>query len=245
MPLLVPDGRRVRLTEHGAALAAHAARALALDERARAELETLRPGIAPVRIAVLQTAARALVPAALTLLAERAPQLRVEVAEMPPEEGLFELSARGYDLVIAEQYPGHTRAHRSELDRVVLGTDPVRIASQLPVSGLADLGSHAWVMEPRGTAAREWAVQQCRAAGFEPDVRFELADLTAHVQLIAAGHAVGLLPDLLWAGQPATVALTDLDGHPVREIFTAARHSDVERPSIRTVRQALADAFAA
>ncbi len=250
VPLLVPDGRRVRLTEHGAALAAHAARALALDERARAELETLRPGIAPVRIAVLQTAARALVPAALTLLAERAPQLRVEVAEMPPEEGLFELSARGFDLVIAEQYPGHTREHRSELDREVLGTDPVRIAARRPVSSLADLASHAWVMEPRGTAAREWAVQQCRAAGFEPDVRFELADLTAHVQLIAAGHAVGLLPDLLWpdpllAAQPPTVALTDLDGHPVREIFTAARHSDVERPSIRTVRQALADAFAA
>lgn len=241
--LLVPDGRRVRLTEHGAALAAHAARALALDEQVRAELETLRPGIAPVRIAVLQTAARALVPAALTLLAERTPQLRVEVAEMPPEEGLFELSARGYDLVIAEQYPGHTRAHRSELDRVVLGIDPVRLASASPIGGLSALADRPWVMEPRGTAAREWAVQQCRAAGFEPDVRFELADLTAHAQLIAAGHAVGMLPDLLWAGQQPSVELTDLPGRPVREIFTAVRHSDVERPSIRTVRRALADAF--
>jgi len=245
VPLLVPDGRRVRLTEHGLALAAHAARALALDEQVRAELETLRPGIAPVRVAVLQTAARALVPTALTLLAERSPELRVEVAETPPEEGLFELSARGYDLVIAEQYPGHTRAHRVELDRTVLGTDPVRIASASAVGDLSSLAGRAWVMEPRGTAAREWAVQQCRAAGFEPDVRFELADLAAHVQLIAAGHAVGMLPDLLWAGQRPPVTLTDLPGRPVREIFTAVRHSDVERPSIRVVREALADAFAA
>lgn len=245
VPLLVPDGRRVRLTEHGRALAAHAARALALDEQVRAELETLQPGIAPVRVAVLQTAARALVPGALTLLAERAPELRVEVAETPPEEGLFELSARGYDLVIAEQYPGHTRAHRSELDRTVLGTDPVRLASASAVEGLAALADRAWVMEPRGTAAREWAVQQCRAAGFEPDVRFELADLAAHVQLIAAGHAVGMLPDLLWAGQAPTVTLSPLPGRPVREIFTAVRHSDAERPSIRVVREALAEVFAA
>lgn len=244
VPLLAPDGRRVRLTEHGIALAEHAARALALDERARAELETLRPGIAPVRVAVLQTAARALVPAALSLLAERSPTLRVEVAETPPEEGLFELSARGFDLVIAEQYPGHTREQRADLDRTVLGTDPVRIAASSGTHALPALAGRAWVMEPRGTAAREWAVQQCRAAGFEPDVRFELADLAAHVQLIAAGHAVGLLPDLLWGGAEPAVVLSDLPGAPVREIFTAVRHSDAARPSIRVVREALADAFA-
>lgn len=245
VPLLEPDGRRVRLTEHGAALAAHAARALALDEQVRGELETLRPGVTPVRVAVFQTAARALVPAALTLLVERAPQLRVEVAETPPEEGLFELSARGFDLVIAEQYPGHTREHRSGLERHLLGTDPVRIASASGARDLASLRSHPWVLEPRGTAARDWAVQQCRAAGFEPDVRFELADLTAHVPLIAAGHAVGLLPDLLWAGEQPPLRLSDLPGAPVREVFTAVRRSDVERSGIRLVREALSDAFAA
>lgn len=243
--LLVPDGRRVRLTEQGAALAAHAARALALDEQIRGELETLRPGVAPVRIAVLQTAARALVPTALTLLADRAPELRVEVAERPPEEGLFELAARGFDLVIAEQYPGHTREHRSGLEREVLGSDPVRIATAAGAPDLASLRDRAWVLEPRGTAARDWAVQQCRAAGFEPDVRFELADLTAHVRLIAAGHAVGLLPDLLWAGEAPPVQLTDLPGAAAREVFTAVRRSDRERSGIRLVRDALADAFAA
>ncbi|WP_454111666.1 LysR family transcriptional regulator [Microbacterium aurum] len=264
VPLLVPEGRRVRLTEHGAALAAHAARALEADEQIRAELEALQPGIAPVRVAVLQTAARTVMPAALTLLAERAPRLRVELAEVPPEEGLFELAARGFDLAIAEQYPGLTREHRSGLERRTLGTDPIRIATAGGAAAGADadragagarggrvelsmLADRAWVMEPRGTAAREWAVQQCRAAGFEPDVRFELADLAAHVQLIAAGHAVGLLPDLLWAGRPPQadgIALTDLPGSPVREIFTAERRGATPRPGIRLVREAIAEAFA-
>lgn len=264
VPLLVPEGRRVRLTEHGAALAAHAARALEADEQIRAELEALQPGIAPVRVAVLQTAARTVMPAALTLLAERAPRLRVELAEVPPEEGLFELAARGFDLAIAEQYPGLTREHRSGLERRTLGTDPIRIATAGGAAAGADadrpgagarggrvelsmLADRAWVMEPRGTAAREWAVQQCRAAGFEPDVRFELADLAAHVLLIAAGHAVGLLPDLLWAGrrpQADGIALTDLPGSPVREIFTAERRGATPRPGIRLVREAIAEAFA-
>ncbi|PZU45299.1 MAG: LysR family transcriptional regulator [Microbacterium sp.] len=242
--LLVPDGRRVRLTEHGAALAAHAARALEADERIRGELEELQPGIAPVRVAVLQTAARTIVPRALTLLAERAPALRVELAEVPPEEGLFELSARGFDLAVAEQYPGLTREHRPGLERHVLGTDPVRLAVRGRRAALHTLTDRAWVMEPPGTAAREWAVQQCRAAGFEPDVRYELADLGAHVSLIAAGHAVGMLPDLLWDGRRPPVTLGELPGAPVREIFVASRRESAARPGIRLVHDALTGAFA-
>lgn len=246
VPLLLPDGRRVRLTEHGAALAAHAARALDADERIRGELEELQPGIAPVRVAVLQTAARTVVPTALTLLAARAPALRVELAEVPPEEGLFELSARGFDLAIAEQYPGLTREHRPGLDRHVLGADPMRLATSpaIPPPALGDLVDSAWVMEPAGTAAREWAVQQCRAAGFEPDVRFELADLSAHVALISAGHAVGMLPGLLGASAIQPLTLSPLPGDPVREIFTASRTASAGRPGIRLVRDAIAEAFA-
>jgi DNA-binding transcriptional LysR family regulator len=251
--LFVPDGRRVRLTEHGMLLAAHAERALDLDERARAELESLEAtdeaGAASVtvRVAVLQTAAQSVLPGALTVLAEQAPHVRLEVAQVPPEEGLFELSARRFDLAIAEQYPGHTRAHRAGLEREVLGSDPIRVAlpPDDPARSLADLRDRAWIMEPEGTAARQWATQQCRAAGFEPDVRFEIADLTAHVRLIAAGHAVGVLPDLVWAGGTPAVRLVDLPGAPVREIFTAAREASTARPGIRAVRSALRAGFRA
>ena len=253
--LLAPEGRRVRLTEHGRVLAAHAARALDLDEQARGELESLHPGLAPVRVAVMQTAALAIVPRALALLGERAPHLRVELVEMPPERGLFELTARGVDLVIAEQYPGHTRAHADGLERETLGADPIRLAvgprsaagtraaSTDPVRSLDDLHERPWVMEPAGTAARLWAVQQCRAAGFEPDVRYELADLSAHARLVAAGLAVAVLPDLLWAGSRAPVSLRELPGRPAREIFTAQRTASQERAGILEVRRALRDAF--
>jgi DNA-binding transcriptional LysR family regulator len=193
----------------------------------------------------MQTAAQAILPRALGLIAERAPGLRVEVAEVPPEVGLFELSARTFDLVVAEQYPGQTRAHAPTVHREPLGSDPVRLA--LPPGDLATelckLRDRAWVMEPEGTAARQWAVQQCRAAGFEPDVRFELADLVAHVRLVAAGHAVGMLPDLLWTDTSPPVRLVPLPGNPVRDLFTAVRASATSRVGVRTVREALVDAM--
>ncbi|MCR2824865.1 LysR family transcriptional regulator [Microbacterium sp. zg.Y909] len=245
--LLEPDGRRVRLTAQGRLLAAHAARALELDEAARAELSSSRGAQTRVRIAVMSTAAQALVPATLTLLADRAPQVRLEAVELPPEEGLFELTARAFDLVVAEQYPGHTRELRDGVDKVVLGVDPIRLA--LPrddvAESLSDLADRSWIFEPRGTAVRQWAVQQCRAAGFEPDVRFDATDLVAHVRMVAAGHAVAMLPDLVWTGERDTVRLRDLPGTPVRQIFAATRASSRDSTTIDTVRTALADALAA
>ena len=245
VPLLEPDGRRVRLTAQGAALAAHAARMLAADEAARAELERMRPSLAPVRVAVMQSAAHGLLPRALDALAASEPQLRVEVAELAPEEGLFEVAARGFDLAVAEQYPGHTREHREGLERGLLGRDAIRLAVSRddPARSLHDLRDRAWVMEPVGTAARQWATQQCRAAGFEPDVRFEMADLTAHVRLVASGQAVGMIPDLVFAGEAPAVRLVDLPGEPRREVFTAVRRGTADRPGVRAVRGALQVAY--
>ncbi|REJ08357.1 LysR family transcriptional regulator [Microbacterium bovistercoris] len=245
--LLEPDGRRVRFTPAGRMLAEHAARALELDEAARAALNTDLQALEPVRIAAMPTAAETIVPAALTILAERMPQLRVELAELPPEESLFELAARRFDLVIAEQYPGHTRERHVGVEHDLLGEDPIRIAmppSEEP-STLRTLHDRAWVMEPAGTAVRQWAVQQCRAAGFEPDVRFEADDLTAHVRLVEAGHAVAMIPDLIWGSSQPTTTLADLPGHPVREVFTAVRTAARDDDRIRVVRDALAEAFAA
>lgn len=245
--LLEPDGRRVRLTAQGHLLAAHAARALELDEAARAELSSAQHAQATVRIAVMPTAAETLVPPVLTLLAERAPDLRLEMVEMAPEEGLFELQARTFDLVVAEQYSGYTRELREGIDRTLLGRDPVRLA--VPpgsgIRGLSELRDHAWAMEPRGTAVREWGVQQCRAAGFEPDVRFEATDLIAHARLVAAGHAAAMLPDLAWTGDRSSVCLLDLPGSPVREIFAATRASSRDNATLTAVLDALTEALAA
>ncbi|WP_224393128.1 LysR family transcriptional regulator [Pseudonocardia sp. ICBG1293] len=243
--LLEPDGRRLRLAPEGLRVAAHAARVLDLEEDVRSELQAGLPVAETVRIASLESTARALVPHALTALRETAPHLRLEAAVVPPETGLAELEARGYDIAVAEQYPGHTREHRDLLDRTSLGHDPVRLVvpRDAAVTDLAGAAGLPWVMEPEGTAARYWAVQQCRAAGFEPDIRFDSASLDVHVHLIRAGHAAGLLPDLVWTGDRSGVRTIALPGPSHRELFTSVRRTTRDRPSIRAVRAALSRAF--
>lgn len=253
VPLLVQVGRRVQLTPQALLLVEHA-RAI-LDRLEEAESDVARSLTAvggTVRIAVFQSAAHAVVPQALTLLRAEHPALRVEITEREPDVGLFEVAARDFDLVVAEQYPGHTRAHRAELDRVHLAADAIRLA--LPphpaarsaglaaAAALETAAGMAWVLEPEGTASREWAEQLCREAGFEPDVRFETADLMAHIRLIRSGNAVGLLPDLVWAGEAPSVRLVDLPGHPEREVFTSTRHAAAARPAVVACRDALARA---
>jgi DNA-binding transcriptional LysR family regulator len=131
----------------------------------------------------------------------------------------------------------------------MLAHDTIALARRAGTPDAADAAAalwatreEPWVLEPAGTASRAWAEQLCRTAGFEPDVRFEIADLTAHIRLIRAGLAVGLLPELVWAGETPTVALSPLPAEPRREIFSSTRRVSVAAPSIRAVRQALASA---
>lgn len=255
--LLVPAGRGVQLTPQAEILVAHAVDILGRLENAEIAVSQAAGAVAgTVRVAVLQSAMHAVLPRALTLLAAEHPALRVEVSEYEPERGLRAVAAREVDLALAEQYPGRTRHPRLDLDQVVLATDAIHLAHAFgtpapsdPLDALRSMREAAWVMEPAGTVTRDWAEQTCRAAGFEPDVRYQTADLTAHLHLIRAGNAVGFLPELLFGGSPPPVTLTTLPGEPRREVFSSARRTSAPSPSLRAVRGALSrsarDALAA
>jgi DNA-binding transcriptional LysR family regulator len=192
---------------------------------------------------VFQSAALGIIPQALTLLALEHPTLRVEITQREPESALAAVWAREFDLVIAEQYPGHAAPRSDELDREPLCMDMIRLgAPSASIRSLADARDLPWVMEPRGTASRHWAEQTCRLAGFEPDVRFETADLQAHIRLVESGHAAALLPDLVWGTREPTIRVLELAGRPRREVFTSARRSGSTGAAISACREVLARA---
>ena len=248
VPLTAPAGRRVVLTPDGALLAERAGEILRLLERAESEIAARASAVTGiVRLAVFQSAALALLPAALTRLAALHPGVRVEAVQHEPEHAMRRAASRDFDLVVAEQYPEHAGAWLDGLDRRPLVTDRLRLVVPAASSAgrLEDVAGQPWVLEPRGAASRHWAEQRCRSAGFEPDVRYETADLEVHVRLVESGHAVALLPDLLWAGRTTTARLVDLDGDPRREVFTAARAAGAARPAVAALRAALEAAAAA
>ena len=249
--LLRKTGRRVQLTPQAEVLVAHTAQLLETLEQAEADLAaSLTTVTGTVRIAVFQSAALALMPDALTRMSSSYPEVRIEMTQREPETALHETWARDFDLVIAEQYPGHAAPRYAELDRVRLTSDAIRLAVPPPgpgrpaITSLPDTAGLAWVMEPRGAASRHWAEQACRSAGFEPDVRFETADLQAQIRLIESGNAVALMPDLVWTGRGTTSQLITLPGDPHRTIFTSVRRSSATRPAILAAREILAETAA-
>ena len=246
VPLLEKAGRRVRLTPAAEILVEHTAVVLQRLELAASDLaNTDDRASGTVRIAVFQSAASAFMPQMLTELARSHPRLRVTMSQREPEQALYETWMREFDLVVAEEYPGHAARVYPDLDRQPLTTDLLRLAvppTGAPwdtVSSVADAAELPWTMEPAGTASRHWAEQLCRRAGFEPDVRFETDDLEAQIALIESGNAVAILPDLMRVRRRPDVRVVDVDPRR-RSVFTATRTAISSTQAIRACREALA-----
>ena len=243
--LLSKAGRRVQLTPQAEILVARTTELLDVLERAESDLAaSLSTVTGTVRVAVFQSAALELLPEVLSTMRREHPEVRVEMVQAEPERALHETWTREFDVVVAEQYPGHAAAHYPDLDRRRLITDAVRLAvppgdDHASVTALPDARGLPWVMEPRGAASRHWGEQLCRRAGFEPDVRFSTADLQAQTRLVQSGNAVALMPDLMWAGGGSPCRLVDLPYAPRRTVFTSIRGSSAHRPAILALRGAL------
>lgn len=244
--LLRKVGRGVQLTPQALLLVEAADELLDTVERTESALAaSLTEVRGTVRVAVFQSAALALMPAALRQTAAAHPQVRVEMVQREPGAALHETWARDFDLVVAEQYPAHAAPWLTGLDRRVLVTDPLQLAlppvgvGSVRVHDLADAARVPWVMEPRGTASRHFAEQTCRSAGFEPDVRHETADLQTQIRLVESGNAVAILPGLVWRERTTTCRLVALTGDPHRTVFTSQRTAAAGSPAVTAFREVL------
>jgi DNA-binding transcriptional LysR family regulator len=249
VPLLRKSGRRLQLTAAAELLVEHTDVILERLERAESEVTSLSDEtVGTLRIAVFQSAALAFLPQLLADLSAHHPRLRVTMTQREPEQALHETWLREVDLAIAEQYPGHAAPRLRGLDREPLTTDAIRLAVPLARHGkrweriarVEDAAHVPWVMEPPGAASRHWAEQVCRAAGFDPEVRYETDDLQAHVALIESGNAVALLPDLMSVRRRPEVRFVDLPGAPRRTVFTTTRTSIADNPAVVACRRSLA-----
>lgn len=250
VPLLVPDGRRVRLTQQGEVLADHVEAILGAAERARAAVAASMAEVAgTVRIAAFQTAALRIVPRVLASLAADHPGIRVQLRHMETEEALPALEGRELDVVVGEQYPGFGLPRPNGLTHEIVRADPLRLVvppgwrPPHPAAGpgLSALRDMAWAMEPGWAASRRWATARCRAAGFEPDVRYETSDLLLQAELVRGGHAAAFLPDLV---DPPSLGVDVLAGEPedARQIVLVMREAAAADPALRACRAALLDA---
>jgi DNA-binding transcriptional LysR family regulator len=246
--LLERVGRGVRLTEQARILVRHTEVILERLELAEADLARSMTEITgTLRVASFQSVMLALVPTALSALAARHPELRVQITQSEASEAFAGLVAHDFDLVLGEEYPGLPQPRLPGVDEEDLSYDEMRVA--VPPSGpwsrttLADLAGAPFVFDPADLTPGQWARNMCRTAGFEPDVRFASGDLLLQVRLVETGHAIAFLPDLLWTGRsPGPVRLHHLPGRPRRRLFTGVRGGAGRQPRVRAFREALKDA---
>jgi DNA-binding transcriptional LysR family regulator len=250
-PLLVPDGRRVRLTPQAQILVNHTTAVFEQLERAQAEIaESLRSVTGTVRLASIQTAALALIPDVLTRLTTSHSGLRVEVTQAEPEVALPALLAREFDLVIDETYQDFPASRPPEMHSETIGSDPVRVAFATPPGArpieeitLSDFADRPWVLEPQHSPGRAWAVAVCHRVGFTPHVSHQSSDVLVQAGLVAKGHAVAFLPDLMWHQAHPPFHLRRVSDTHTRHLVTTCRAGSGAHPAIRAIRQALKDEY--
>lgn len=236
--LLERAGRRIRLTEAGRLLVSRTEPVLAALEEARAALEQARDTVAgDLRVAASGSVARALViPVAAALSAENA-RLRVTVDEHETDAGLRELRLGSLDVVVAHEYDQDRLPSEPDIARFSLFTEEMFVAAPSgrftgPVA-IAGLAQEIWAAEPPGSTCGRAARAACRAAGFEPDVRYVSSEPGIVLSAVQAAGAVSLMPRLALADPPRGVDILPVTGPGARRaVFAARRRGSASRPGI-------------
>jgi DNA-binding transcriptional LysR family regulator len=250
--LLEPAGRGVRLTTQARILVGHTQAILERLELAEAELRASLTDVGgTLRVASFQSVLLALFPAALTLLAEQHPDLRVEITHEEAEPAFAGLLAHEFDVVLGEEYPGlpqppvpGVQTQQLALDELLLavpthGPHARGVEGGAPVR-LAELADVPWIIDPADTDPGQWARALCRSAGFEPDIPFASPDLLLQTHLVEKGHAAAMLPGLLLGTDSNyKMRVSRLPGRPHRRLLTGVRAGASRHPAVRAFRNAL------
>jgi DNA-binding transcriptional LysR family regulator len=240
--LVVPQGRRVRLTPAAHTLLRHGEQLQAQWERARADLAAL--GDEPhgtFAMCGFSTAATYLLPRTAASLRDRYPLLTVRLIEAEPARCFALLLAGDADLALVvitsdTPSPSDERFHQEPLlddplDLVTHEGHPLAARDRVT---LADAASEPWIMGSPGTTYHQLVMTACMAAGFGPDVAHYADEWDTGMALVAHGFGVVLVPRLARLNSDWPVARIPLHGEPApaRRILAATRAGSEGNPTI-------------
>jgi DNA-binding transcriptional LysR family regulator len=224
--------RRATLTEAGEILLGHADAILGRIEYAERDLEAyLEARSGRLRLAAFESAGAALVPAAVERFHGRHPAVELNVVQMEPAEASRRLESRELDLAIVYDLQPATGALGEELELTYLLEDRYTAAlpkqhplAREPVIDLRQLAAEVWINTTERDLGRQLILDACRAAGFAPNVQFEVDEIATSQALVAGGSGVTLLPSLalgIGARRRDVVFASLGSAAPTRSIYAA------------------------
>jgi DNA-binding transcriptional LysR family regulator len=205
-----------------------------------------------VSLSTFASAARSIVPAAWAALAASAPQVRLDVTQMEPEEALPAVFRGEADVAVVHEYDLLPRPLDPLFERRELRLDPVVIAvpashSLAAADGpvpLSDLSGLPFLAPRDTTSCAEMIQRACARAGFVPRIVARATDFGVLLSLVAAGAGVTLVPALATRGESGGARLLWPAEPVTRQIFAVSRRGGDRQPAVRVVLDALGDAAA-
>lgn len=210
-------GRRLQLTDAGRALLPVSLQMIELERQGRAQVEQ-PPSRPHVRIAGFASAIASLVVPRLHQIAET---MTVELIETEDADALRDLRLGAVDLVLAQEYQDHDVDRDSRMAFTPLVTDQLRLvlpADRQRSTTLDQLDMTPWLVNGHGTRCTQATMRILGAHGLTPTIAASVADNSTLLSLVAAGHGVTIMPDILVRDQP-NIAVASQDLGISRTIF--------------------------
>ncbi|ORB60803.1 LysR family transcriptional regulator [Mycobacteroides saopaulense] len=195
VPLLIHDGRTVRLTPEAHRLAARAREPLAELDHTLAELTgDVDPEHGTVRFGFPLTMGSGHVPDLLAAFRHRHPGIRVLLKQAHGIELGAELLTGHLDLAVVIPPP-------ERLPHCMIGTQNIRVAvpaehrfADAAELRLDELAGETFIANPPSYNLRQLTETWCRDAGYIPDIAIEVTEFGTIRELISRGLGIALLP---------------------------------------------------
>ncbi|MFZ3561491.1 MULTISPECIES: LysR family transcriptional regulator [unclassified Streptomyces] len=248
--MVTRSGRGVELTPAARLLANRAERILGLADEAEAELQARNDSaVGQLTLGAFPTAARGIVPGALRLLADRAPQLHLHIREMDFDSPMSQVERGDLDVGIVQDWDHVPITWTDTLHRSLLMTDAARVAlpadhrlADRDVVSIGELVDEPWVSRVRRSTCHEWLLHTMREQGAEPRIVHSVTEHPTQLALVSAGVALAMVPTLGMGPLPPGVRTVALERRMTRRIYAIWRPESSRRPSVRVTVRALAEA---
>lgn len=248
-PMILRDGRGVRLTPAARLLLSRADELYDRWEQIRGELANVsEDDRGALRLCGFSTAAAALLPTVAATVRTTHPRCSVRIIEADPEECFDLLLADEADLAVVVATANLPPSIDSRFDQQPLLDDPLdllvpenhHLATESSVE-LSRTADQPWIMDRPGRPYHQLVLTACAAAGFTPSVAHEATEWDTGAALVAAGLGVALIPRLARIPSGYPIARIPLRGEPTpaRHILTGVRRGSRDHPVIATALDAL------
>lgn len=215
-------GRRLRLTDAGAALLPVALDMIDLDARARHAVHDTDELPHLVVAGFASALATILVPRLPALTG----RLTIDVVEAEDADAMRDLGLGAVDLVLAQEYDGIPEQRNERFDFQPIRHDELRLVvpADMPArTEVADLGDAPWLLNGTGTRCAAATLRILDDHGLRPHIAGSVADNATLLALVAAGHGVTVAPELLLGDLPSGVRLAPQELGVRRTLLAVSR----------------------